>query len=53
MKQVKPSEKCPECGKELIDYGEYRVKVKLKQHILDKHSQEVLCGKVDYRSKRG
>jgi hypothetical protein len=53
LKRVKPSEKSPECGKEFIDYGKYRVEVKLKQHILDKHGQTVVCEKVDYRLKRG
>ena len=42
---MKLSEKCPECGREFIDYSEYRVEVRLKQHIRDKHGQKVVSEK--------
>gem|GEM_PF-5721136 len=29
--------KCSECGKEFDDWGEYRAKLRLKQHMKDKH----------------
>jgi hypothetical protein len=30
-------EKCNECGKVFYDWSEYRAKLRLKQHLKDKH----------------
>ena len=35
----KLSMKCPKCNREFYDYSEYRVEMRLKQHLRDKHSK--------------
>jgi hypothetical protein len=32
---------CPRCGREFYDYSDYRMLLRLEQHLKDKHKFEV------------